>query len=448
MVNLIKRILIKIGIDGAIGFTIFARVIQALGGIITLFFVAKCLSKVEQGYYYTFGSVLAIQIFFELGLSGIITQFVAHENAKLIWHDRFSFTGSEESCSRLASLLRFGVKWFIVISFFLFIVLLVTGYLFFNKFGKEHVNWQLPWVILSIVTSLSLLFSPILAFFEGLGLIKEIAKIRLIQQIVQLLMVFLFFLSGYKLYSIPLGASIGLLIIPTWIFVGSKIRLLKFVWSKIGSELVSYQNEIFPFQWKIALSWISGFFIFQLFNPVLFATEGAVVAGQMGMTLAVLNGISSVSMSWISTKVPLFSNLIALKKYNYLDKLFNKTLYQLCIICIVSLAIFICTVLFLNCINSILFERFLSPYFIILLSICFLVNQIVGSWATYLRCHKEEPYLILSIVMGLLNLISTFVLGNYFGIGGIIYGYSFITIFVSLFWGNYIFKNKKEEWHK
>ena len=34
-----------------------------------------------------------------------------------------------------------------------------------------------------------------------------------------------------------------------------------------------------------------GYFIFQLFNPVLFATEGAVVAGQMGMTLAALNGI-------------------------------------------------------------------------------------------------------------------------------------------------------------
>ena len=120
MIKLIKKGSDKIGIDGAIAFTILSRVIQAGGGMITLLFVAKCLTKVEQGYYYTFGSILAIQVFFELGLSGIITQFVAHENASLIWQNKISFTGSQESTSRLASLLQFTVKWFAVISFLLF----------------------------------------------------------------------------------------------------------------------------------------------------------------------------------------------------------------------------------------------------------------------------------------------------------------------------------------
>ncbi|WP_431243073.1 hypothetical protein ACQ9BO_26135 [Flavobacterium sp. P21] len=91
---------------------------------------------------------------------------------------------------------------------------------------------------------------------------------------------------------------------------------------------INYRLEIFPFQWKIALSWISGYFIFQLFNPVLFATEGAVVAGQMGMTLTVLNSIFSLAFSWISTKVPVFSSLIAQKNYKDLDALFDKTLLQ------------------------------------------------------------------------------------------------------------------------
>ena len=56
-------------------------------------------------------------------------------------------------------------------------------------------------------------------------------------------------------------------------------------------------QEIFPFQWKIALSWISGYLIFQLFNPVLFATEGSKIAGQMGMTMVAISGISSISIS-------------------------------------------------------------------------------------------------------------------------------------------------------
>ena len=140
MISLIKKGSNIIGIDGAIAFTILSRIIQAGGGIITLIFIAKCLTKVEQGYYYTFGSILAIQIFFELGLSGIITQFVAHENAKLIWQNRTSFTGSEESGSRLSSLLRFTVKWFGVISVLLFLGLLIAGYFFFGVFGKNVVQ--------------------------------------------------------------------------------------------------------------------------------------------------------------------------------------------------------------------------------------------------------------------------------------------------------------------
>ena len=73
----------KLGIDGAILYTTSARIIQAGGGIVTVFLIAKFLSKEEQGFYFTFASVLAIQIFFELGLGGILTQFVAHEMAHI-----------------------------------------------------------------------------------------------------------------------------------------------------------------------------------------------------------------------------------------------------------------------------------------------------------------------------------------------------------------------------
>jgi O-antigen/teichoic acid export membrane protein len=260
VIKLIKKYSAKIGIDVAI-----ARFIQAGGGVITLLFVAKYLSKVEQGYYYTFGSILAIQIFFELGLSNIITQFVAHETSNIKWQDRISFSGSKESGSRISSLLRFTVKWFVVIAVLLLIGLLIAGYAFFGKFSKgdNFVNWEIPWVILSIMTSLSLMLSPILAFFEGLGRIKEVAKIRLVQQTVQLFLVLLFFSLGFKLFSSPLAAILSFGIVPLWILLGDKKKLLIFIWHKIDVFTVNYREEIFPFQWKIALSWISGYFIFQ-----------------------------------------------------------------------------------------------------------------------------------------------------------------------------------------
>jgi O-antigen/teichoic acid export membrane protein len=92
-------------------------------------------------------------------------------------------------------------------------------------------------------------------------------------------------------------------------------------------------------------------------------------------------------------------------------------------------------------------NRFLDYIPMFLMMIPVLINQFIASWATYLRCHKKEPFLIISIVGGLLCLLSTVLLGKYFGVIGITSGYCLITILLFP-WGYYIFKTKKVEWHK
>jgi len=94
----------------AIFFTIIARLVQGIGGMALLFLISKFLTIEEQGYYFTFGSVVAIQIFFELGLNTIITQFAAHENAKLKWNEFNQISGDKISLSRLSSLLHLCLK--------------------------------------------------------------------------------------------------------------------------------------------------------------------------------------------------------------------------------------------------------------------------------------------------------------------------------------------------
>ncbi|MBF4492906.1 hypothetical protein IR010_10170 [Flavobacterium sp. MR2016-29] len=454
MLKFIKKNSDRIGIDGAIAYTVLSRIIQAGGGVITLLFVARCLSKVEQGYYYTFGSILAIQIFFELGLSNIITQFVAHENASLVWNNKISFSGPQEAISRISSLLRFTIKWFGIIAILLFFGLLIAGHFFFSEYGKSNVivEWKIPWLILSVTTSLSLMLSPILAFLEGLGRIKEVAKVRFMQQIVQLLFVLIFFSLGFKLFSSPLAAILSFGIVPLWIFFSEKKKLLNFIWKKIDVYTVNYRREIFPFQWKIALSWISGYFIFQLFNPVLFATEGPVVAGQMGMTLAILNAILMFSLSWVTTKIPIFSDLIAKKKYKELDVLFNKTLIQSSALNAFALTLFYLLIFLLRYFEikisgKVLGNRLLPPLPMLFMMIPVLLNHVIAALATYLRCHKKEPMLVQSVVMGVFCCVSTIILGNYFGVIGMTCGYM-ILIFISSIWTYLIFRNKKQEWHK
>lgn len=450
--SLLRTFASVLGIDKSIFFTSLARIIQALGGIISILFVAKYLTGIEQGFYYTFGSIVAIQIFFELGLNGIITQYVAHEVSFLRWETPVKLSGEEKYQSRLSSLLHFSVKWYVCFALILLVTLLIVGFYFFNRYGnQDNVIWRIPWVFLSVATAINLLLAPILAFLEGLGRVKDVAKIRLYQQCCSLLVVWAGLFWGAKLYVAGLNLFVGIILILIFLLTTDLINILLNIWDTPVRDRVDYRKEIFPYQWKIALSWISGYFIFQLFNPVLFATDGAIVAGQMGMTLAALNGILSLSLSWMTTKIPLYSGLIAQKEYLQLNTIFNKTLKQSVFINGTALLIMIVVVVLIREFHIViggiyLGNRLLDYIPMILMMIPVFINQYVSSWALYLRCHKKEPFLVNSIVGGILNCLSTILLGKIYGLLAITGGYCFIT-FVMSFWGYWIFKTKKNEWH-
>ena len=448
MIKKLNLILKKIGVDQAIIYVVIARILQSLSGIISIYFIAKNLTKVEQGYYFTFGSILAIQMFFELGLSNIITQFVAHEKAFLNWKSEIKLFGDEKSLSRLASLLQFSIKWFFVIGIILIIVLFFCGYIFFNKYGQNDssVEWLFPWLILTILTAVNLMISPVFAFLEGLGKVKEVAKIRLIQQVIQTFSLLAFLSIGLKLYSSPLAAAFAAIFPIILILYSTNYKLLKNIWEELRLWKVDYKLEIFPYQWRIALSWMSGYFIFQLLNPVAFATDGAKAAGQLGMTLAILNGILAISLSWINTKVPLFSDYIAKREFDKLNYIFNKTILQSSSLCLFCLIVLNLIILFLKLHNFIIGDRFLSTFLLLFLSLATLVNLIVSALGTYLRCHKKEPFLKVSVIGGFLGGTSTIVFGKLFGVYGIVIGYSLLTV-LSSFWSYLIFQKKRDEWH-
>lgn len=451
---LLRTIAKKLGIDKAIAYSSGARVIGAFTGVASVFFITSFLTGVEQGFYYTFGSLLAMQVFFELGLTGIMTQYVAHEASHLKLDEESHYQGERRYVSRLASLVHFCAKWYTILALIVVAFLVVVGFYYFNHYGEsqaERVEWRWPWLLICIATGIKLFQSPFTSMITGLGFVKEVSKISFWQQLLLPLCSWLGLAVGLKLYVVGVGYLISVLI---WFFYVNRygfIKILLNLWHEKIEEKVSYMKEIFPYQWRIALSWISGYFIFQLFNPVLFATEGAVIAGQMGMTLTALNAIQSFSLSWLNTKVPLYSGLIARKEYGQLDDIFNKTLKQMVFICFCLLLCFIIVILFLRQtqlqINGQVFaNRFLDILPSLLMMVPVFLQQFVASWATYLRCHKQEPFLVNSIVGGMLCMLSTIGFGNYFGLYGVTIGYCVITV-VMFPWGYYIYKTKKREWH-
>ena len=452
MNDLLITIAHKIGMDKAIAYSSGSRIIQGLTGVLSVFFITTFLTGVEQGFYYTFGSILALQVFFELGLTGIMTQYVAHEASHLQLNAEQQYEGEEKYVSRLASLVHFCVKWYVVLAVIVLLFLLIVGYVFFSHYGENHtdVSWKLPWVLICIATAINIFQSPFISIFMGVGKVKEMSKIGFWQQIIVPIN-WIGLAAGLNLYVLGIASLLSILIWQSFVWKTGLARIVVNLWNTRITERVSYMKEIFPYQWKIALSWVSGYFIFQLFNPVLFVTEGAVVAGQMGMTLQALNSIQAFSMSWLNTKVPLYSKLIALKDYLQLDTIFNITLRQMVSVCVVLMASFFLVIWLINLTQlqfngHVLADRFLPYIPMLLLMISIYINQYINSWATYLRCHKQEPYLIPSICGGVADGLSTLILGNMFGLYGMTIGYCVLTCLFCP-WAYWIYKTKKTEWH-
>lgn len=452
--QLIRKIGAQIGMDKAIAYSSGARVIQGFTGIATIFFIAFFLTDVEQGFYFTFGSIVALQIFFELGLTSIMTQYVAHEAAHLELKENRFYQGEEKYKSRLASLIRFCLRWYAILAVIILLFLYVIGISYFNKYSgnqTETVNWEWPWILICIGTSIKFFESPLTSILTGLGFIKEMNKIFFWQQLIIPTSTWIGFLCGLKLYVIGIGYLLSTIVWFVYVF-HKKLHVIIFnlLKEKI-SDRVEYLKEIFPYQWRIALSWISGYFVFQFFTPVLFATEGAVVAGQMGMTLQALNAIQGIALCWLNTKVPIYSKFIALKDYTQLDCLFNKTTKQTVLVsgCLLILFVMFIHLLQLTQISfngNTVASRFLNGWPLFMMATPVFFQQFVNSWATYLRCHKKEPLLTYSVTNAILCTFSILYIGRFFGLYGLTTSYCIIEI--GMFpWVYWLYHSYKKKWH-
>src|SRR5436305_1845557 len=121
-----------LGIDRAIAFTVLARIWSSTAGLVTVLLIARFLTRAEQGYYYTFSSLVALQIVFELGFSFVILQLAAHERANLTFSPGGSVDGDPVAHSRLASVLQKAVRWYGVAGVMMAVILVPAGFVFFQ----------------------------------------------------------------------------------------------------------------------------------------------------------------------------------------------------------------------------------------------------------------------------------------------------------------------------
>jgi O-antigen/teichoic acid export membrane protein len=93
-------------------------------------------------------------------------------------------------------------------------------------------------------------------------------------------------------------------------------------------------------------------------------------------------------------------------------------------------------------------DRLLSPICVLGLLLGTAINVVVFGEALYLRAHKQEKFLLNSVLGALLVTPSTYFLGRYYGAAGMVAGNLAIGIFMGLPLGTYVFIKYRNLWHR
>lgn len=446
--NTRKALRIGLGIDRAVGFTILARGWASVAGLVTVALIARFLSPSEQGYYYTFGSLIALQIVFELGFSFVILQMASHERAHLTISSADVISGDSVAHDRLASVLQKTVCWYSSAAVLLAVFLLTAGSYFFSahEHAGDHVFWRIPWYTAALAATLTFQLDPFLSFMEGCGFVPNVARVRLAQAVTGSSLAWMALIAHHGLFAPTMVISGNAGVAFIWLFRRRHL-LLPLLRRKPGENRIHWMKEVWTFQWRIAVSWLCGYFIFQLYNPVLFAYRGAVTAGQMGMSLSLANALISVAISWVNTKAAPFGAMIARREYEQLDRLFFKSAKQSLAVCAAGAVIVWSGAIYLNWARIPLAHRVLDPVSLGILLANSLISVIVFAEATYLRAHKQEKFLLPSVLGAVLTGSSTYFLGRDYGAIGIVTGTLLVSLMMGLPLGTYIFLKYRRIWH-
>lgn len=443
-----RRLLHLLGVDRAIAFTVLARGWASAAGLVTVALIARQLTPAEQGYYYTFGSIVAMQLIFELGFSVVILQLASHETAHLTIHEDGRIEGDERHHARLASVLRKSLHWYTAAAVLMGLLLVPGGWIFFARHAHPGivVPWHLPWTLVVLASCVTFQIDPIFSFLEGCGMVARVARTRFTQAVLGSSMAWLALSTHHGLFAPAMmvgGQAIAGLY---WLF--RRRGLLLALYRKAsGAFAIDWMREVWPFQWRIAVSYGCGFFIFQLFNPVLFAYWGPAEAGRMGMSLSLANALASIAISWINTKSAPFGTLIARNQYAELDTLFFRSAIQSLALSITGSIVVWTAAFWLRAHGFAFAHRLLAPLPLGLLLCSMNINQAVSSMAIYLRAHKQEKFLLNSVVGASLMGCSTFFLGRAFGALGMTCGQFAIAVVVGLGLGTYTFVKYRRLWH-
>ncbi|MEI6094401.1 MAG: hypothetical protein WCR08_02875 [Gammaproteobacteria bacterium] len=385
--------------DASLRYALGTRLWQTFASCLTLWLILHNTQPAEQGVFYTFTSLANLQIFFELGLSFVILQTTSHFFKDLSWGAHGAVLGLQADLDILWAFSQKALRIYVALACGFVLVMIPLGLGFFNEpavSGSQGALIHLSWVLLVLGMAVNLLCAPLLAILEGSGKVMEIYRLRLRQLLMANILAWVVFYLTNVLFIIVVNTWITAATTVFWLLKTHRQFLLLLARSVFKPLPFSWRKEIWPMQWRIALSWMSGYILNQIFTPLLYHYQGAVISGQMGICLLLANMLGLFSITWVTIHSPKMGELVAQSNRKSLDEVFFAAFWQSVFIFILGATGILGLGWLLR--GQDIITRFLPWLEMALLLLAFFFVHIIGVLSLYLRAHRIELFAPISVV--------------------------------------------------
>jgi hypothetical protein len=284
---------------------------------------------------------------------------------------------------------------------------------------------------------------PFFAVAEGSGEVTEVYAIRLIQGLAGSFACWFVLLSGGDLWAVSMAPILGATISFIWFFK-KRPWLFKIIFLKNLINHFNWSKEVWPLQWRIAISWISLFLMTQLSVPILFHYKNPVLAGQMGLSLTIAHMIGILSQSWITRRVPMMSQAVAKKEWHILDNLFKKDFLRSMCVFIFGAAVILMAQEVMA--KSSYANRMLDFWPFLGLLVFSFFYYFNGALAIHMRSFKKEPFFLIFLLGGFIILVGTVITAKYSSIDEVIWLMLLTQMFLILPITIYIWRLRNKEY--
>ena len=366
-----------------------ARATQGAAMGVGALFVIRHTSPTDQGFYFAFISFGLLLQLCDFGLSSASLQSASHLQA----------TSGTDALPALAALaLRLNA---VVTAIASGAVASLGWWVFARTPGDAAVAWQAPWLVFVLGVAAHHLTAPYVFLVEGGVSVARAWRFRLLQEI----------LSGAVLLTVlASGDGLWALVAYFWTRCGLGVLWMRRVplgpsTARTGSfTLRRWRDELWPFQWRVGLSAVSGFLVFQAFGPILFAMRGPVEAGRFSLSLAMMNAIVMVTTAWPISQAAHFGILIGRRRGQDLTARWNRLVLQSTAFSALGSLATIVLFLWLRRQAPDFMARFAGPTTTGLLIASAVVHHVVACIAVVLRSERRDPLLVVGIVGGVVTI--------------------------------------------